>query len=62
MTKSIEEEGNIIIIEAADNKGRGLLIGRAAENLRNFEGIVTHTKYFDLENFFQTHNIKNKNL
>jgi N utilization substance protein A len=40
-------EGNIATIEAADYKTRGLLIGRAAQNLRSMEAIVK--RYFPVE-------------
>ena len=39
-TKNIEEGDGIITIEALDSKNRGYLIGRAAQNLRNFEKII----------------------
>jgi len=45
-TKNIEGNEKVIIIEAMDSKTRGLLIGRGAENLRNYEGIVK--RYFDI--------------
>lgn len=46
-TKSIEGDEKIIIIEAIDSKTRGLLIGRSAENLRNYEKIVK--RYFNID-------------
>jgi len=45
-TARIEKEGDDLIIEALDSKNRGLLIGRAAQNLRNFETMVK--RYFDI--------------
>ncbi|MEM4267403.1 MAG: NusA-like transcription termination signal-binding factor [Candidatus Woesearchaeota archaeon] len=45
--KDIKENGQRIIIEAEDSISRGLLIGRAAQNLRNFETITK--RYFSIE-------------
>ncbi len=45
--KNAEVDGKKLIVEASDHRGRGLLIGRGAENLRNFEDIMK--RYFDLE-------------
>jgi len=39
-TKNIEEADGVITIEAFDSKNRGYLIGRAAQNLHNFEKII----------------------
>jgi transcription termination/antitermination protein NusA len=36
-----------VVMEAIDSRTRGLLIGRAATNLRNFEFIVK--RYFDID-------------
>lgn len=44
---NIEEKDGIVRMEAADSQNRGLLIGRAASNLRNFENIVK--RYFNIK-------------
>ena|SRR3989344_2696444 len=36
----IEENGDVVFLEAIDLKSRGILIGRNAQNLRQFEAIV----------------------
>ncbi len=46
-SKDIKEEDKNIIITPIDNNTRGLLIGRAAQNLRGFEEIAK--RYFDIE-------------
>jgi transcription termination/antitermination protein NusA len=46
-TRSEELRDKTVVLEAADSRNRGLLIGRAAQNLRNFESIVK--RYFDIE-------------
>lgn len=46
-TKNIEADGKTVRIEAADIKTRGLLIGRSASNLHNFESCVK--RYFDID-------------
>lgn len=43
-TRNIIENESIITIESEDSKTRGLLIGRNAQNLRNFEAIAK--KYY----------------
>jgi NusA-like KH domain protein len=43
----IENKEGTIEIEAADVKTRGLLIGRAAQNLRNMESIIK--RYFEIK-------------
>ena len=45
--KDVQVEEKIVTITAADSYNRGLLIGRAAVNLRAYEGIVK--RYFDIE-------------
>jgi NusA-like KH domain protein len=45
-TVKMELQDATIIMEAADSRTRGLLIGRAATNLRNYEFIVK--RYFDI--------------
>jgi N utilization substance protein A len=45
--KNIEVSEGIVTIEAADLKNRGLLIGRAAHNLRNFETVVK--RHFEIK-------------
>jgi len=45
--KDIEEEDDVVTITPADSKTRGHLIGRAAVNLRNIEGIVK--RYFKIK-------------
>ncbi|MFP4403042.1 MAG: NusA-like transcription termination signal-binding factor [Candidatus Woesearchaeota archaeon] len=45
--KEIRQEENKIIIESSDSKSRGLLIGKNAKNLRNFEKITK--RYFDID-------------
>jgi NusA-like KH domain protein len=45
--KDIKKEEKIIIIEPIDLKSRGLLIGKNAQNLRNFEKITK--RYFDID-------------
>jgi N utilization substance protein A len=44
--KDIRFENKVVAISAVDTKTRGLLIGRSAQNLRNYEGIVK--RYFDI--------------
>jgi len=36
----IQEEDGVVTISAADHKTRGILIGRAAQNLRGYEAII----------------------
>ena len=43
----IEEESGIVTLIPADSKTRGMLIGRAAQNLRNYESIVK--RYFSID-------------
>jgi len=43
----IKQEEKVVVLTAADTKTRGILIGRQAQNLRNFEKIVK--KYFDID-------------
>lgn len=45
--KDIKIDGNVIIIEGNDTKTKGLLIGRNAKNLREYEAIVK--RYFPIE-------------
>ena len=45
--KSIEQKDDIIEIGAPDLRTRGLLIGRGAKNLRNYEGITN--RYFNIK-------------
>lgn len=45
--KSIQQEGENLIIAAEDAKTRGMLIGRGAANLRNYEGIIQ--RYFRIK-------------
>jgi transcription termination/antitermination protein NusA len=45
-TRHLEQQDKQVMIEAVDSRSRGLLIGRAAQNLRNFESIVK--RYFDI--------------
>jgi len=45
--KNITEEDGIVTIEPEDSRNRGLLIGRAAQNLRNFEKIVK--RHFEIK-------------
>ena len=42
--RNIMEEAGIVTIESPDSKSRGLLIGRNASNLRNYEAIAK--KYY----------------
>jgi len=44
--KEICSEEGTVMIEAADLKTRGLIIGRAAQNLRNMESMVK--RYFEI--------------
>lgn len=44
--KGIEEREGVIIIQSPDLRGRGILIGRNAQNLRNYEKIVK--RYFEI--------------
>jgi len=43
--KEVQLEENVATLEPNDSKTRGYLIGRAASNLRNYEGIVK--RYFN---------------
>jgi len=43
----IKEEEEIVIITPSDNKTRGYMIGRNAQNLRSYESIVK--KYFNIK-------------
>lgn len=43
-SRNVVENEGIITIESSDSKSRGLLIGRNAQSLRNFEAIAK--KYF----------------
>lgn len=43
-TRNVTEKDGIVTIESEDSKTRGLLIGRNAQNLRNFEVIAK--KYY----------------
>jgi transcription termination/antitermination protein NusA len=45
--QGIEESDGKLIITPADHVGRGLLIGRSAQNLRGFEAIVK--RYFKID-------------
>lgn len=45
--KDVTQEEKTIVMESPDSKTRGLLIGRAAGNLRNLEKITQ--RYFDIE-------------
>jgi len=45
--KDIKIEGDVIIIQGEDIKTRGLLIGRNAKNLREYESIVQ--RYFPIK-------------
>ncbi len=45
--KDIQQTEKIITITAKDTLGRGLLIGRNAQNLRDLEKVVK--RYFDIE-------------
>ncbi len=45
--RDIRIENRIITIKPADMETRGLLIGKSAKNLKNFEKITK--KYFDIE-------------
>ena len=45
--KSIEQKEDVIEVAAPDLKTRGLLIGRGAKNLRNYEAIVN--RYFTIK-------------
>lgn len=42
----ITDDGGIVTLITHDTKTRGLLIGRAAQNLRNYESLVK--RYFDV--------------
>lgn len=44
---NVSKEDDVVTIVAKDLKTRGLLIGRSAVNLRNFEGIVQ--RYFPIK-------------
>jgi transcription termination/antitermination protein NusA len=44
--RNIVEEDGIVTIESSDSKSRGLLIGRNASSLRNFEAITK--KYYSV--------------
>ena len=43
----IDIEGAVVTIKSPDSQTRGLLIGRAAANLRNFESLVK--RYFPID-------------
>ena len=43
----IKEEDGVVILESADSKVKGLLIGRAAQNLRKLEEHIR--RYFDVK-------------
>lgn len=45
--KEIRKEDNIVIITPINSKTRGYLIGRKAENLRNYEDVVK--RYFEIK-------------
>ena len=45
--KDIKLDNRIVTINGADTKTKGLLIGRSAQNLRNYENIVK--RYFDID-------------
>ncbi len=45
--KEIEQKDDKIIITPPDHKTRGLLIGRSAKNLRNYEQIIN--RYFSIK-------------
>lgn len=45
--KEVKQEEKLITITAADSQSRGLIIGRGASILRNYESIVK--RYFDIE-------------
>ncbi|MFW6013706.1 MAG: NusA-like transcription termination signal-binding factor [Nanoarchaeota archaeon] len=45
--ENAEVEGKILTLQPEDKKSRGLLIGRAAKNLRNIEKIIK--RYFDVD-------------
>lgn len=45
--QDIKEENQIVTLTAEDTKTRGFLIGRNAQNLRNYEKMVQ--KYFDIK-------------
>lgn len=45
--KDVTQEEKTIVMESPDSKTRGLLIGRAAGNLRNLEKITQ--RYFDID-------------
>jgi N utilization substance protein A len=45
--ESAEEKDGILTLTPADSQSRGLLIGRGASILRNYESIVK--RYFDIE-------------
>jgi len=45
--ENIEVEGKNLILTPVDKKSRGLLIGRAAKNLRNIENIIK--RYFEID-------------
>jgi len=44
---NIHEEDNIVVLESADMGVKGLLIGRAAQNLRRLEEYIR--RYFDIK-------------
>ncbi len=43
----VDVSDDVVTLQAEDSKTRGLLIGRAASNLRNFEAITK--RYFDIK-------------
>lgn len=45
--KDVVEEGGIVTITGFDTRTKGLLIGKGAQNLRNYTQIVK--RYFDIE-------------
>ena len=45
--REVKQEEKLITITAADSQSRGLIIGRGASILRNYESIVK--RYFDIE-------------
>lgn len=44
---NIHEEGGIVVLESTDTRTRGLLIGRAAQNLRRLENYIR--RYFEVK-------------
>src|SRR3989344_2589310 len=44
---TIDVQDSTLVVEAADGKTRGLLIGRSAQNLRNYEYVIK--RYFDIK-------------